>query len=63
MPEPQEAPLPPADEDAGLPTPPNPGRVPPPHLSPVPEPEADPGTPLVPATGVGSDAGDASGPT
>ncbi len=38
-PEPDE--LPPADEDAGLPTPPSPGRLPPAHLPPAPD-ERDP---------------------
>jgi hypothetical protein len=33
--------LPPADERAGLPTPPSPGRLPPPHLPPPPG-ERDP---------------------
>lgn len=33
--------LPPADEGAGLPTPPSPGRLPPPHLPPPPD-ELDP---------------------
>ncbi|KQQ18062.1 hypothetical protein ASF53_06775 [Methylobacterium sp. Leaf123] len=37
MPETKPAPLPPATEDAGLPTPPSPGRLPPPHLPPSPE--------------------------
>ncbi|WP_455957213.1 hypothetical protein [Methylorubrum aminovorans] len=35
MPETKPAPLPPADEDAGLPTPPSPGRLPPPTLPPA----------------------------
>jgi hypothetical protein len=34
--------LPAPTEDLGLPTPPNPGRVPPPHLPPPPEDEASP---------------------
>lgn len=36
MPETKPEPLPPADEDAGLPTPPSPGRLPPPNLPPSP---------------------------
>jgi hypothetical protein len=36
MPETKPAPLPPATEDAGLPTPPSPGRLPPPNLPPSP---------------------------
>lgn len=40
MPETKPAPPPPATEDAGLPTPPSPGRLPPPNLPPAP-PSAD----------------------
>lgn len=40
MPDHDPPPLPPADPDAGLPTPPSPGRIPPPKLPP--EPVQDP---------------------
>ena len=39
MPETKPTPLPPATEDAGLPTPPSPGRLPPPNLPPSPSTE------------------------
>lgn len=40
MPETEPPPLPPADADAGLPTPPSPGRVRPPTLPPGPAQDA-----------------------
>ncbi|WP_173807940.1 hypothetical protein [Methylorubrum populi] len=45
MPETNPVPPPPVSEDAGLPTPPSPGRLPPPNLPPAPSPsdESSPG--------------------
>ena len=53
MPETKPAPLPPADEEAGLPTPPSPGRLPPPNLPPAPPPAPPPAD--------GPTAGDSTG--